>query len=113
LRTGEPGDVPFVVDDESLARSAIWTLVTDHGDLDISFVPSGAKGYDDLKRDAITIDMGGGKRVNMASLADVIRSKQAANRPKDIAALPLLRQTLEERRCLEGPHLDRPCGTRG
>ena len=30
----------------------------------------------------------------VASLADVIRSKEAANRPKDLAALPILRETL-------------------
>jgi hypothetical protein len=31
----------------------------------------------------------------MASLVDVIRSKQAAGRPKDLSQLPALRQTLE------------------
>jgi hypothetical protein len=34
--------------------------------------------------------------VKVASLADIIRSKQAAGRAKDLAALPLLRQTLDE-----------------
>jgi hypothetical protein len=36
--------------------------------------------------------------VMVASLADVIRSKEAANRPKDRAALPVLRRILEQQR---------------
>jgi hypothetical protein len=34
--------------------------------------------------------------VPVAALEDVIRSKEAANRPKDQRALPVLRQLLEE-----------------
>jgi hypothetical protein len=102
LRTGEPGGVPFPIDPRALSNSDIWTLTTPHGSLDISFFPSGTQGYDDLKRDAGPVEVYDGLVVQVASLADVIRSKQAANRPKDIAALPLLRQTLEEIRKLEG-----------
>ena len=36
-----------------------------------------------------------GRPVAVASLADVIRSKEAANRPKDQIALPTLRLLLE------------------
>ncbi|WP_286141418.1 hypothetical protein [Mycobacterium sp. GA-1199] len=35
--------------------------------------------------------------VEIASLADVIRSKQAANRPKDHRVLPTLRELLARR----------------
>jgi hypothetical protein len=35
--------------------------------------------------------------VHIASLADVIRSKQAANRPKDQRVLPTLRELLATR----------------
>jgi hypothetical protein len=34
--------------------------------------------------------------VTVAALADVVRSKQAAGRPKDLLALPVLRRLLEE-----------------
>jgi hypothetical protein len=37
----------------------------------------------------------GGVEAHVASLADVIRSKEAAGRVKDQAQLPALRQTLE------------------
>ena len=39
------------------------------------------------------IDLGGA-RLRVAALAHVIRSKQAAGRPKDLAMLPILRDTL-------------------
>lgn len=98
LRTpGEPVDFP--VDAEMLATAESWTLVTDAGDLDLVFVPAGTRGYDDLRRDAVELDLG--VPVLVASLRDVIRSKEAANRPKDQAQLPALRATLERIRELE------------
>lgn len=90
VRTPEvPEGLPFAHDARSLARARIWNLTTDAGDLDISFVPSGTQGYDDLARHAITLDIDG-VRTYVASLADIIRSKEAAGRPKDLAVLPLL-----------------------
>jgi hypothetical protein len=44
----------------------------------------------------------GGEKLLVASLADVIRSKRAAGRPKDRAVLPILRDTLKVRTKLEG-----------
>ena len=40
----------------------------------------------------------GGVTVTVAALADVIRSKEAANREKDNMQLPILRRTLEQTR---------------
>jgi len=37
-----------------------------------------------------------GSTVAVAALEDVIRSKEAANRPKDQRSLPVLRRLLEE-----------------
>ena len=44
----------------------------------------------------------GDQKLLVASLADVIRSKQAAGRSKDHAVLPILRDTLAVKRKLEG-----------
>lgn len=44
----------------------------------------------------------GDEKLRVAELADVIRSKQAANRPKDRAVLPILRDTLAVRKKLGG-----------
>jgi hypothetical protein len=92
VRAVEPADpLPFDHDADSLAASQIWNLTTKFGDLDITQVPSGTRGYDDLKRDAVEIELSG-VRICIASLADVVRSKEAAGRDKDRYALPVLRE---------------------
>ena len=91
---GEVGGIPFDHSGESLSRARIWNLVTDQGNLDITFVPSGTTGYDDLVRDAEPMSVRG-VDVPVASLADVIRSKEAAGRERDRAILPTLRRMLE------------------
>lgn len=88
--------VAFVCDARTLASAQTWNLVTDAGDLDIAFRPSGTDGYQDLHRDA-TAEVLYDTTVEIASLADVIRSKQAANRPKDQRVLPTLREILARR----------------
>lgn len=90
---GESDGVPFDHSAESLGRVSIWNLVTDLGDLDITFVPSGTRGYRDLERDAEVMTVRG-ISVPVASLADVIRSKEAAGRARDRAVLPALRELL-------------------
>jgi predicted nucleotidyltransferase len=91
---GEEDGVPFSHDADSLARVRIWNLVTDRGNLDITFQPSGTHGYEDLRRDAVQMTVRG-VEVPVASLADVIRSKEAAGRERDRAILPTLRRILE------------------
>jgi hypothetical protein len=91
-----PESIAFVCDAEGLAAAQTWNLTTDVGDLDVAFQPSGTHGYPDLRRaatDAQLYDV----TVLIASLGDVIRSKQAANRPKDQRVLPTLREILSSR----------------
>ncbi len=96
LRTAEPEGVAFPVDARTLAGAEMWTLTTSAGDLDLCFIPAGTRGYDDLRREASRVRLGRGLNVTVASLRDVIRSKEAAGRDKDLAQLPLLRRTLEQ-----------------
>jgi hypothetical protein len=91
--TGEPDGVPFDLSAESLARVRVWNLQTSKGDLDITFEPSGTHGYDDLRRDVVRMRVRD-VDVPVASLADVIRSKEAAGRGRDRAVLPGLRELL-------------------
>ena len=92
LRTPrEPVDFP--IEAEYLGRVDSWTLLTRAGELDILFEPAGTRGYPDLRRDAVEVTLG--VPVLVASLRDVIRMKEASARPKDLAQLPALRQTLE------------------
>jgi hypothetical protein len=94
LRTpGEP--VAFPIDVKMLAAGEAWTLETSFGSLGLVFVPAGTQGYDDLRRDALLVDLGTGRPVLVASIRDVIRMKEASNREKDRAQLPALRRTLE------------------
>lgn len=88
---GVPDGLPFAHDAQSLVAAETWNLTTRCGDLDISFVPAGTGGYGDLRRSATPVQLGG-VHVLVASLGDVIRSKQAANRPKDQRVLPTLRE---------------------
>lgn len=90
-----PEGLPFDHSAESLADGRIWNLVTDFGRLDLTFEPSGTRGYDDLIRGSVRLEILGSE-VMVASLADVIRSKEAAGRDKDKLVLPVLWRLLEE-----------------
>lgn len=90
----DPAGVEFPIDGDYLSRADGWTLTTPYGDLDVRFVPAGTRGYDDLRRQAISFDIEG-TTTPMAALIDLIRMKEAAGRPKDLAQLPALKQTLE------------------
>lgn len=102
LRTPDtPEGVRFPCDAAFIGSVQLLNLVTRFGDLDLSFRPSGTEGFFDLSRAAVEVDIRG-HRVTVAALEDVIRSKEAANRPKDQRALPVLRQLLEEIRKRHG-----------
>jgi hypothetical protein len=62
---------------------------------------SGGLMFSSIRSRAQLVAMGDEKLV-VAALADVIRSKKAANRPKDRAVLPILRDTLAVKKRLEG-----------
>jgi hypothetical protein len=101
LVNGGPIGVSFDCTADFLAARPLLQLLTRFGELDLVFEPSGTGGFEDLDRRAESIDLQG-LTVRVARLEDVIRSKEASNRPKDQRALPLLRQLLEEirgRRC--------------
>jgi hypothetical protein len=93
---GVDGGVAFDHDATSLAAVGVWNLITPYGMLDISFVPSGTQGYVDLAQDAVPTSAFG-VVVAIASLADIVRSKEAANRDRDHRVLPVLREILDAR----------------
>ena len=75
----------------------LLTLVTDHGPLDLCFSPAGfPDGYATLAEHASIIVVGT-VGLPVASLEDVITSKRAAGRPKDVVALPILEERLRDR----------------
>lgn len=83
--------LPFDTSAEALAGVKTLNLRTPYGDVDLTFEPDGTEGYQDLIRSAEPHTVGS-DRVLIAALADVIRSKTAAGRQKDLVALPELHQ---------------------
>jgi hypothetical protein len=92
----DAGSVPFQATGRALAASTTWSLSTRFGDLDITFEPAGTGGYADVRRDASRLAIAEGVKATVASLEDVVRSKEAAGRDKDRLSLPVLRRILEE-----------------
>jgi hypothetical protein len=76
-----------------LERGEMWNLVTAAGRLDIAFVPSGTEGFDDLVVDAVRFDVYGVELL-AASLSDIVRSKEAADRPQDRQDVVIIREML-------------------
>ena len=103
IRTsGVPDGLPFACDAGFLSRIDLLNLVTRFGDFDIAFTPAGTAGYEDLVRQATKIDLEP-VVIPVASLEDVIRSKRAAGRAKDLQQLPILETLLEEIRKRSNP----------
>lgn len=92
-----PHGLPFDCSARSMARADLWNLVTDAGRLDVAFAPSGTEGFDDLRRGAVRFEVFGVELL-AASLADIIRSKQAADRPQDRQDVLVLKETLRRQR---------------
>jgi hypothetical protein len=90
--------LPLPTDARLLATAEIWNLTTRYGNMDITIRPSGTDGYGDLHRNSNPRTVSTGLQIDVASLQDIIRSKSAAGRAKDNAALPQLRAALERER---------------
>ena len=103
-----PAGLPFSHDATSLAAADVWNLICADGEFDISFHPAGFDGgYAQLAVNAhrLRVDE---VEVVVADLADVIRSKESAGRPKDLRALPLLyRHQATRHRSRQGGQDDR------
>jgi hypothetical protein len=72
-----------------LLAATVWNLATRHGQLDLTFAPSGFPGgYGELAPRAERMLVAGTQiAVLVAALNDIHASKRAANRPKDRAYL--------------------------
>ena len=80
----------------ALARADMWNLITTAGRLDIAFVPSGTRGYEDLIESDVRFEVFGAS-LDAASLEDIIRSKEAADRVQDRQDVIVLREMLRRR----------------
>lgn len=92
---GAPGDLPFELDARTIEAGLNFTFETDAGNLDMLGTPSGTRGFEELDRTAVAMDLDG-LTVRVASLDDLIRMKQAAARPKDLIEAEVLGALREE-----------------
>lgn len=92
-----PAELKAPFEERSLAQGTNFTLITDAGRLDLLGELSAVGGYRELFPSSTEIEVAG-ITCRVASLELVIRSKEAANRPKDRQVLPELRALLEVRK---------------
>lgn len=88
---GAPPELPFFWDVQTLRNGLNFTLTTTAGDIDVLGEVTGLGGYGELALRSETVDLYGAK-VRIMSLADLIRSKAAAGRAKDLVDLEALRR---------------------
>ena len=79
------------------AASGLYRVVNDDEGLQVDFMSAvhGVRSLSSLKSRAKEVTFGG-TGLFVASLADIIVSKKAANRPRDRAVLEVLEKTLDE-----------------
>lgn len=96
LRSPDSTDgLPFDPHPTLISAMTMLNMHTRCGDLDMTFSPAGLESYEDVSGRAATFQVGA-LEIRVAALADIIRSKESANRPKDHATLPILRALQEE-----------------
>jgi hypothetical protein len=71
-------------------------LQTALGDLDCLGACGNNHSYEDLLAESVALSLGEGHTIRALRLSTLIDLKQRAGRPKDLAALPALRATLDE-----------------
>ncbi|MGH7318475.1 MAG: hypothetical protein ACRELA_02445 [Candidatus Rokuibacteriota bacterium] len=78
--------------------SELFRLVNDDTGLQVDFMPrlDGVRSFEALRARAVTVRLGPATLL-VADLRDIVRSKRAANRPRDRAVLPVLEATLREK----------------
>jgi hypothetical protein len=83
--------------------SDLYRVVRDDDGLQIDFMATihGIRSFAGLRDRAVTVSFGGAS-LRVATLADIIKSKKAARRPRDLAVLDILEKTHEEARRASG-----------
>lgn len=83
--------------------SQLYRMTRDRDGLQLDFMAKidGIRSFESLRARAMTVSFGQ-HEILVASLADVIRSKERAGREQDLAVLPILRRTLREKENEQG-----------
>jgi hypothetical protein len=77
--------------------SKLFRVIRNNDQLQLDFMGAidGIRSFEGLRSRAVPLHLSG-RRLLVASLADIIKSKRAADRPSDRAILPVLERALEE-----------------
>ena len=77
--------------------SGLLRISRDEDGLQLDFMGEidGIRSFEGLRRRALPVSLGESKLM-VAALADIIKSKRAAGRPRDLAVLPILEKVLAE-----------------
>lgn len=109
IRNGDADPLPFRHDATSLAGSLFWNLTTTRGDLNLSFdrpAPRASPTCVGMRSPSPCAV----PRLLFASLADIVRSKEATGRDEDRQALPILRELVAEQLRARRPPRPEPTG---
>jgi predicted nucleotidyltransferase len=91
---GAPSDLPFRLDVPTVLRGLNFTLTTDLGAVDLLGEVAGLGTYSEVLKASHQLEILG-RQCHVLSLDGLIKSKRAAGRPRDLAALPEL-EALQE-----------------
>jgi hypothetical protein len=91
---GFPPDLPFTFDERTLQLGTNFTFTVGNEDLDLLGEMAAIGGYEQIIGQARELEVAGFK-VKVLSLPQLIATKRAAGRPKDLAVLPVLQATLD------------------
>jgi predicted nucleotidyltransferase len=91
---GAPKDIPFILDEETLQRGMNFTFDTDIGSIDLLGEVRGVGGYAECLQNSNEMELFG-YPFRVLALRELIASKRAAGRRKDLVVLPELEAILE------------------
>lgn len=86
----------LVPDERVLLLPGHHSLQTDLGRIDVLGQIGSGRSYEDLLSDSIRIDLADGWGVRVLRLKSIIETKRETGRPKDLAAMPVLEETLAQ-----------------
>ncbi|MBI1915845.1 MAG: hypothetical protein HYS12_14090 [Planctomycetes bacterium] len=104
---GFPPDLPFIFDERTILLGSNFTLLIGEESLDLLGEMIAIGGYEEIIAQASTVTIEG-CAVKILSLAQLIETKRAANRPKDHLALPYLEAAYQRQQQEQPPPADEP-----
>ncbi len=93
---GAPPGLPFKLDQATMQRGLNFTLTTSLGDIDLLGEIAGGGNYENLVTNSVSLKLFG-TECRCINLEQLIHSKRAAGRPKDIESIAELESLLVER----------------